>query len=215
MATPVTKAQLARLKGVSRPAITKLTREGGRLHAAVLPTGRVDRDHPAVQQWLAADARKPAPKKPPASAADPTAPSPPEPYPPTGAPPMAELRKMTLDAIVRRYGHVVGFGDYVSVLKKIEETRKLEIANAERRQEVVAREFVQIHVFGVLRGLTRRLLRDAPKTIAKEIYAMALAERPIEDAEKAIRDGLGLQIMTAKTRAARALGGEGPAGDDD
>jgi len=225
MPNPVTKAQLARIRGVSRPAIGKHCKPGGRLHAALLPGGKIDLDHEAVQGYLSdidpAEVAKAAPK----TAAVPTPPARKQraqkaPPPPAaevledeleGKPSSQDLRGMTVEQVADRFGHIVGFGEHVKVLKAIEETRRLELANEQTQGALIDREFVQIHVFGALRGLTRRLLRDAPKTLAKEIYSMALSGRPIEDAEKAIRDGIGSQIRETKTKAARALGGEGPA----
>lgn len=208
MATPVSKAELARRRGVTRQAVNKAVKPGGRLHAAVLDDGRVDIAHPDTQTWLGDSDGGPADRG--TESEIPEGETTPVGVSGAVSPDMPEIRRMPLEDIVERYGTILGFSDHVAVLKKIEETHKLELANAERRGEVIEREFVQVHVFGVMRALTRRILRDAPKTLSKELYAMAQAGRPIEDAEKAIRDELGKQIKTAKVKVSSALGGRGP-----
>src|SRR5690606_14977592 len=58
--TPISKADAARLRGVSKPAVSQACRPGGALFEALLPNGRLNSSHPAFIAW-AGDA---APKKP-------------------------------------------------------------------------------------------------------------------------------------------------------
>ena len=56
---PITKADAARRKGVSRAAVTSATKGGGALAAALVAGGRLDPEHGAFRQWLGEEARGP------------------------------------------------------------------------------------------------------------------------------------------------------------
>jgi hypothetical protein len=64
---PISKADAARAKGVTKGAVSLAVRPGGPLHAALLDTGRIDSAHPAYRKWLG-PARAPADRAPTATA---------------------------------------------------------------------------------------------------------------------------------------------------
>jgi hypothetical protein len=49
---PQSKVEMARLKGVTRGAVSLASRPGHALYPAVLAGGRIDRGHPAARKWL-------------------------------------------------------------------------------------------------------------------------------------------------------------------
>lgn len=55
----ITKAELARRKGVTRSAVTLAARPGGPLAAACVAGGFIDEAHPACQRWLGGAAAQP------------------------------------------------------------------------------------------------------------------------------------------------------------
>jgi hypothetical protein len=190
--SPISKAQLAERKGVSKSAISKACLPGGPLAEAQLETGRIDLDHPATQAWLgdAAGAE---------SGGD--APSGDAPKPDD----LSKLGELTLNEIVEKYGSIVGFIDYIDARKKIAEIHRLELANAETEGELISRDLVRTHVFGLIDAVQRRLLTDTVKTLARRIYQMAQAKAAPEDAERVGADLVSAALAPLKNQTARTL----------
>lgn len=229
----VTRSEFSRISGVSPAAITKACKYGALVAAS--QGDRVDLDHPAAVYYLrrkgvdaTAIQQPPPPEHKRAPASRPRSPKPTLPKVPAEDSP-AEIangsvslpREVTWDDIMQfssrsfqdvadMFATAPGFKDWLDALKKLEDTKEKHLKNEEYEGRLIERELVQIHVFGLLRGVMRKLLRDAPKTLSKEVYEMAMAGRPIEDAEKAVREELGTQIRSAKVKISRTLGGEGP-----
>jgi hypothetical protein len=178
----VSRAELARRRGVSRSAVTQLC--AGRLAAAV--HGRqVDAAHPEVLFWLAqADGA-------------PTA---------TGSPSGSKPPKVSRSARAARRAGLKDRRDRselfeINLRKRRAEVAALEIKVAERRNELISREMVERFVFGALRTLSARLLRDLPKTLAAQIPTVPTFEERKAAIAKANSEAI------ARTRAAvlRAL----------
>lgn len=236
----VSKAELARRAGVSKPAITRACKTGALREAC--QGDRVDLDHPAVAAaypravnpatggaQLAAGAptapAKPAPRK----VAAPTAPAQPAPSPqaatdgaPTSQGPdeLAEeilalgpevskedLLRLTraLRPIVNRHGTRRAFKDWLGALKDLEDIRKRRLDNEETEGRLISRELVKTHVFGAIEGSHRRLLGDAPKTIARTMYGMAKSGEPLEAAEERVRELISTVLKPVKATANRVV----------
>lgn len=164
------------------------------------PTGR--RPGPAKQAQPAPPRRRVIPSEPPPEPVRP-------PPPPTVAAPedikeLGELRDH-LAPLLQRFGTQRNFVDWLDALKKIEEILAKHLANEETEGRLISRDMVQTSVFGALGAMTRKLLRDSPKTIARKVYALHGAGRPIEEAEAVIRENLTAQFVPMKEQAARAL----------
>lgn len=245
MPRPVSRADLARLLGVSRPAITKRC---ARDLAPACDGDRVDLDHPAVKAAAMARGIKipkappPAPPRPIAVAAAtddaptakpklgalrlvvPTAAAAPElsePAKPTGrrrereplpqqpdnagTPEDITELGLLLRPLVARFGTERGFRDWLLSLKDIETITGKQLENARTQGFLIPRDFVKTHVFGAIEGTNRRLLSDTPKTLCRELYALAKSGAPLEDAERMARKLLGKQLETVKSRVVRAL----------
>ncbi len=82
---PISRADAARAKGVSRAAVSIACKVGGQLHAAQLDGGRIDEAHPAFAAWLSSGAKaiKRA-EQPDAAPTKPTKPAAAAPRAPTG-----------------------------------------------------------------------------------------------------------------------------------
>ena len=72
--------------------------------------------------------------------------------------------------------------------------REKELRNWEVEGKLIPRDGVRTHVFGAVEGANRRLLRDAPKTIARRLYAMAKSGASVEEAEQVVREIVGSQL---------------------
>jgi hypothetical protein len=225
----ISKAELARMRGVGKPAITKAA--AGPLAPAMVGE-RVNLDHPLVQAYLKsapksgrAPARAPtkpsksnsakpgAPTKAAGSAkkskAAPTAPGPEPSVPPpprVPAPKDSELEQMRelLRPLTERFGTATAFKDWLAASKSIEEIQQKRLSNEEARGRLISREFVSAHVFGALGGMTRKLLRDTPKTLARRVLGLGQGAT-VEDAERLIREHISAQIGPVKDKVTRTL----------
>lgn len=225
MARLVSRAQLARLKAVSKPAITKACR--GALEPACV-RDRVDIDHPATRAYLGARwpepgsdgappdlpkgslGRQPKPTSSPKPArerrSDPTEErrSDGDVHPP---PTDEELEALAaqLRPLLARFGTTRTFLDWLSAAKEIETIRGKRLANEETEGQLISRELVQTHVVGLLDDAFRRLLTDAAKTITRRLYGNAKSGVPAEDSEELVREILSSQLEPAKRGAAKQL----------
>lgn len=228
----VSRAELARLAGVSGAAVTKACK--GQL-AAACEGKRVDIDHEAVRRYLEGKGAAP-PSAEPASPSDagdhgfgPEAPpSSPvrskaqrrRPAPETSEPPAARfvtsidqldqsdidrMEDLTLREITDRFGTVTAFKDWLDARKKLSDIREKDLKNEEAEGQLIARDLVEHHVFGAIENANRQLLADAPKTIARRLYAMARSGATMEEAERVVRDIISSQLRPVKATAARVL----------
>lgn len=225
---PISKADAARAKGVTKGAVSLAVRPGGPLRAALLESGRIDSAHRAYRAWLGREpsdgapttptkSAKAAPEPPTASAKPakkkrpgptPKRPEPPPPPPLVPAPDslgeLEEIRAL-LKPLTDRFGTSRHFRDWLLSLKDIEVILEKHLGNEEAQGRLIARELVRAHVFGALNAMARRLLQDAPKTIARRLAAHFKANGTVEDAERMVRENLSSQIEPVKAKAARTL----------
>lgn len=235
----VSRADLARLAKVSRPALTKQCQKA---LAPACQGDRVDLDHPAVQSFLASHGVKSAPpdraptkesKRAVVEPRAPTAKSEPapslrgkatrarreaEPIPPqpanAGTPEDLEELAETLRPLVARFGTERGFRDWLLGLKGIEDIDSKRLDTAIKRGAVYPRDFVHTHILGLINGAYLRMLGDTPKTLCREIFALAKTGRPLEEAERVTRKLIGKQLDSVKTRVDKAIQNAGLAGNN-
>jgi len=211
----VSKAELARMAGISRAAVSQACGKKGKLSAACV-ADRVDLSHPAVAKYMAGrgPVPEPEPKLSPASRgrARPSDAMPPEPPP---APPDAEAIKaiegyghLTLNELVDRFGTDRKFRDWLDATKKIEDIRKARLSNDVTEGTLIARALVEMHVFGAIEAGNRKLLQDFPQTATKLLYESARGDIPIEDAEAKLRNLVSKQLKPVSADVERALRGD-------
>lgn len=214
----LSKADFARVAGVSKQAIGKAMKEGG-LKGAVV-NDRIDMMHPDAVAYLkrprpgsrrrSADQRgkkkpKPAPKQDRAKTSNGNgAPLAPELTTDDGID-ISRYADFTLRELVDRFGSVRALKDWLEALKKIEDIREKRLNNEVVQRALISRELVKTHVFGFLDAGNRRLLGDTPKTIARRLYGLARSDAPIEEAEKLVREIIGSQLEPQKKRVSKLL----------
>lgn len=221
----VSRAELARLAGVSKPAITKACKT---FLADACDGDRVRLDHPTVVAWLKAKGRSVpndgAPPEPVVSPKpEPPAPTPSKkgkespPAPPTEGRLSAGLhdRKATADAVksymaivrplLKRFGTKRNFRDWLLSLKDMEIIREKMLANEETEGRLISRELVRTHVMGAIETANRRLLSDAVKTITRTVYSAAKSGVPVEETEKMVRETISSQLEPVKRAAIKQL----------
>lgn len=174
----VSRAGLARMKGVARSSVTRACSEGGPLHGALVG-GQIDASDPLVVAWLTEPVRGPA------GADDGGGPC--EAGASVAAPTKAEMLALT-----RR--------------KREAEARRLELANAITEGKVISRALVETHVIGLINAQNLRLLRETAQTIAVHAHSMArLQSVSVPEIKTMVRDQISRALATTKDRAVRAL----------
>lgn len=229
----VSRSEFARLAGVSRQAISKACGgplkaacHGDRVNidhpaAAAYLAGKGGASAgsggaPArapTKASKSSSSRAGAPTKPARSAkkskAESTAPGPAASVPPpprVPAPKDSELEQLRdlLRPLTERFGTATAFKDWLAASKQIEEIQQKRLSNEEARGRLISRELVSAHVFGVLGGMTRKLLRDTPKTLARRVLGLGQGAT-VEDAERLIREHISSQIGPVKDKVTRSL----------
>jgi hypothetical protein len=201
MARLVSKAELARLAGVSRAAISKAS---GKQLAPALVGDRVDLDHVATKRYLAG--RDEAQTDRDESDAGPT-------RAPTALPQdsgesaedVESFLDLTLRQITDRFPTETQFKDYLDARKKIADIREKELKNEETEGLLIPREGVKQHVFSALNEANIRLVRDVPKSIANRAIAAVKSGSSVEEVERMVRDSIASVLKTLKKRSTDVL----------
>lgn len=111
----------------------------------------------------------------------------------------------TLRPLVRRFGTETAFAKWLDQLKKIEDIREKRLKNEETVGTLVQRDAVKQFGFAYIDAAQKLLLRDAARTIAMRLYAMAKAGEPMEEAERTARDILGSNLRPLRATFEKAL----------
>lgn len=211
----VTRTQLAELAGVTPAAVSKSTKSGALAPAVV--GKRVDASHPAALEYVRKHGgesavrtlqKKPHVRGPAAAKQKRKAAATPGSGPAGGGEVPENIEafaEWTIRDVVARFGTDQAFVDYLKAVKEIESIAEKRIKNARERGDLIPREFVRTHLFGALDGFNVRLLNDAPKSLARKLYAAAKAGKPIEDGEEIVRKEIGGQLKAVKAKTAKAI----------
>jgi hypothetical protein len=121
-----------------------------------------------------------------------------------------------LQPLIAQYGTSRRFADWLDAVKTIEEIKAKRLANELTQGRLIARELVQTHVFGALGAMARKLLRDAPKNLSRNLFALAKSGANLEQGEAEVRRYVESIFNPVKETAARLLreGGENVPQDD-
>lgn len=226
----VSRADLARIRGVSRAAVTKACQ--GPLSAAC-HGDRVDLDHPTVAAYLAA-AGKVVPKKEPTAKRAPktratkavTNTKKPNRNPDSSHRPATkvtdegsdesapeldhagfapEIADMLVREVADRYGTVRRFGDWLKAYQLQQRALELWLKNQQTKGLLIERALVEHSIFGFIDAVFKRLLTDSPKTVAARIQNLTRTGATIEELEREVRSLISTQLQPIKATAARAL----------
>lgn len=150
--------------------------------------------------------RKPKPA-PPAARPDPPAPPPPDPPPLPNSPTFEQLDEIErkIQPLIQEFGSSRRLMDWLDCLKIIQDIRAKRLSNEQTQGLLIERELVRKNVFGALDSLALKLLRDAPKTLARELYALAKSDSPIEDGEAKVERYIEQIFAPVKESAHRML----------
>ncbi len=211
----VSRSQLARMAGVSAAAVTMACNKT--LQGAVFGR-KVDIEHPDVVEWLKVDrsAGNKAPRK------------------KKDVVPVEKKRgqaafqqkkrdqslqnisdmsgmdvdmfgNMTINQILSQFGTETAFGEWVKMTKVLEEIREKRIKNAKTQGELISREYVRTHMFGLIEIVNTRLLNDAPVSLAARVSQLVRAGEDDKSVEDFIRSEISTHIGALKSRMTTAV----------
>lgn len=107
--------------------------------------------------------------------------------------------------LVERFGTGRNFRDWLLALKEIEIILEKHLGNEETQGRLIERDFVAGHVFGPIKSMFQKFLRDLPKTATRRLFALARSGGTLEEGEAVLRELISSQMKSVKTRVARAL----------
>ena len=211
----VSKAEFARLSGVSAASITKAVKSS--LVPAMVGK-RIDANHEAAAQYLAEKGIK-------------LQQAPPPPRVVTGteakrltkkSESMANINQgqmihevpddiqafadMSVREVVQRFGTDVAFLDWLKATKAIEDINEKRLKNAATKGSLVSRELVKLGIIDPIDAAHIKLLTDGAKTITRRVTAMHDSGRNLDEIEKFVKNQMTSFIRPVKAKVKRALG---------
>lgn len=226
----VSRADLARLLGVSRPAITKRCQGGW---APACRADRVNLDHPLIVAALAAKGvASPAADRAPTDPAKPkgrrsalptdragagkkkaSKPTTPRPEPPrlppqpagAGSPDDLEELAERVRPLTERFGTERAMHDWFLMLKNKEVIEGKRLENEAARRLRIPREFVTTHILSVLEDTRKRLLTDMPRTLAARLLSLSHAGGTHVEAEREVRAAVSSHLEAVNLKLKKTL----------
>lgn len=113
---------------------------------------------------------------------------------------------LTLNEIIAYFGSDESYRGFLDAKKKQIEIVEKELKVQKTKGEVIDRDFVSNHLFGVIQEMTSRMLVDYPRKIVEMIYAHCESGDTKEDAEATVREELGKPIKAAKAQVVKRIG---------
>lgn len=118
---------------------------------------------------------------------------------------LSRVQDMTLGEICNEWGTAPAFREWVENYRKLAAAREMELRNAEAEGRLISIKLVQTHVMAAIESGNRRLLTDSPKTLARRLYAAAMSQVPIEEAERMVREIISSQLRPVRDATIRML----------
>lgn len=113
---------------------------------------------------------------------------------------------LTLNEIIAYFGSDESYRGFLDAKKKQIEIVEKELKVQKTKGEVIDRDFVSNHLFGVIQEMTSRMLVDYPRKIVEMIYAHCESGDTKEEAEVTVREELGKPIKAAKAQVVKRIG---------
>ena len=198
----VSFTDFASATGVTRTAIAKACR--GRLGKACVDD-RINYDHPAALAYLekkGLDESAFAPIDP--IDAEDIADLDPDPVT-ADVRDITQYMDMTLRDLLSKFGTVRAFKDWLEASLKIENVKAKQLDTEERQRKLMRRDYVQTFVIGAIDATFRRLLSDAPRTIASRIASAVKSGSTLEENTVVVREIIESQLAPMKAQVAKAI----------
>jgi hypothetical protein len=107
--------------------------------------------------------------------------------------------------IIGDFGTARSMADWIELSNDLEDLVKRRLANEQARGRLMLRELVRNAVFGAFDAVALKLIRDMPKTLSRDMYAMAKSDSPIEAAELKILGYVEKILEPMKVAMAKTL----------
>lgn len=200
----MTKAEFAKLCGVSKPAVTNACKR--KLRAAVVDN-QIDETHKAALDYRKKPRRVPNPGgRDGRSSSKPGPKTEPKLEGLEGLPKdIRDLVDWPLRDLVEMFGTDIAFIEWLNATQKIEKIHEARLKNETREGVLVDRDLVRKGVLDPLDTAHKKLLTDGSRTISRRVFAMAESGRSIEECETYVRESISKFLQGAKDKARRAI----------
>jgi hypothetical protein len=227
----ISRAELARRAGVSKPAITKRCAKD---FVPAMLGDKIDLDHPVVQSFLKdRGVSTPAPARAPTRSRKAASPAPAEPtdslvdaqdglpaptgfrpdLPPDdprrafspGSPEDLEYLGSLLEPLVAYFGTDEGCKNWMIALREKENIRAKRLDNEETEGLSIPREFVVVHILSLLEETNKRLLGDMPKTLVRRLFSLANTGATATDGEREAREAVSSHLDAVRQKIAKSI----------
>lgn len=193
----LTKSAFAKLCGVAPASITKQSAQGKPLHPALVGK-KIDCSHPVAVAYLKRQRDKEpeerlkyiTKKKREAE---------------KGEGDIRDFLEMTLGEVIRSFGSVDLFSDWLTAIKKTEEIHTLRLKAAAMEGELVSRELIKRGIFHPIDTSFTRILADGAKNMSAQLHAKVKGGATVEELELFMQKQLTTYIKPAKAAMVRAL----------
>ena len=115
------------------------------------------------------------------------------------------LREMTIGKLLELFGTSERLKSWLTVAKTLEEIEGRQVKNAQAKGDLISRDMVRTHIFGMIDDSHKRLLTDEPRALARRLSGLAKSGASLEEMEQAIRDSMSKQLRNVKATATRML----------
>ena len=176
------QAKTARMLGVTKQAVQKQCREGGKVsREAINEKGKINWWHPSVQAWKKEREEEAAAKGQPVEQikpGNPIAKKPNEgPRHINAEVTFQEIEDLTVKEVVERYGGMIGFKNFVDALRSMSDWKAKETKYQEIRGKLVSINPVADSLFSILNTCLRWIVGEYPVSITDRLIAIAKSDR--------------------------------------
>lgn len=193
----ITKTQLAKLAGVSLPAVSQKLKTD---LADAIVGKKLDADHPAVEKFLNSTRKRQASE---------------DKYEKQQKNRLDEQKQkelkvekyldLTLREIIKLFGSDSEFVDFLRASKLIEEIQEKRIKNEISLSKLISRDFVKDKVLNLIDNSNRRLLVDTPRSIVTRVINAKETGESKEIIEQIVTALISAQLKSVKQQAQRNL----------
>lgn len=200
----VTKAHFAKTAGLTRQAMTPMTKKSGALFKALCKS-KIDTESEAAKDFLRKRDIDPSTAF--AQVIDGTKPRKPPTFKnkkPVDIEP-EELENMTLAQVVDLFGTDQDFEKWTRARKTLTDIRKNDLANAKEEGQLVSRNLIKTGIIEPIDAAHTKMLSDGARTLTATIIELFRAEKDLAEIEKEASKIIGSFIVPVKSKVERVM----------
>jgi len=112
---------------------------------------------------------------------------------------------MTLRELIKKFGTVFAFNEWLSAVKRIEDINEKRLKNANTEGDLVSRKLVERGIIDPIEAMHRKLLTDGAKTIAQRSKTLFEAGSELLEIEEFTRKHISTFIKTVKGKVRKSI----------